>query len=249
MKVFRDIHSYHSSFKTTNSTGFVPTMGALHAGHGSLIAASMRQNDFTVASVFVNPRQFNNPDDFKSYPRNEAADLQQLEEWGVDVAFVPEAKEIYADGYRYQVTESEESKILCGAHRPGHFNGVLTVVLKLFNIVRPERAYFGEKDFQQLRLIQGMVDALHVPITIVPCPTIRETDGLAMSSRNAHLTPQERERAADLPKVLRHAASAEAARAELTRLGFEVDYVEDRWERRLAAATLGKVRLIDNVEL
>jgi pantoate--beta-alanine ligase len=231
------------------SIGFVPTMGALHAGHRSLVEASKRENDKTVVSLFVNPVQFNNPDDFKNYPRTEAEDLCLLEEWGVDFVFIPRAEDMYADGYKFQVTETEDSKVLCGAHRPGHFDGVLTVVLKLFNMVRPTRAYFGEKDFQQLRLIAGMVEALHVPVAIVPCPTVREADGLAMSSRNVRLSPAEREQAAVLPKVLRSAVNAAAAAAELAALGFKIDYVEDRWNRRLAAVHLGNVRLIDNVEL
>lgn len=231
------------------SVGFVPTMGALHEGHRSLVEKSKRENDLTIVSIFVNPTQFNNPDDLKHYPRQEQQDLRMLEQWGADEVFLPRSEDMYADGYKYQVIENDESKILCGAHRPGHFNGVLTVVLKLFNIVRPTRAYFGEKDYQQLRLIQGMVSALHVPVQIIPCPTVREADGLAMSSRNMRLTPAEREQAAVLPKVLRNAPSAQAAFAELNSLGFKVDYVEDRWERRLAAAYIGQVRLIDNVEL
>lgn len=248
MKILR-CQDHFGSAGASETIGFVPTMGALHAGHRSLVEASKRENDLTVVSVFVNPTQFNNPDDLKNYPRTEAEDLRLLEEWGVDIAFLPAAEEIYADAYRFEVTEKEESKILCGAHRPGHFNGVLTVVLKLFNIVQPTRAYFGEKDYQQLRLITEMAKALYLPIEIVPCPTVREADGLVMSSRNVRLTPEERERAAILPKILRTVETAAAARTELELAGFVVDYVEDRWNRRLAAAHLGKVRLIDNVAL
>jgi len=249
MRVLRSLAELRAWRASVLNVGFVPTMGALHEGHGSLAAASRARDANTLVSIFVNPTQFNNPEDLKNYPRTEAADLKLCESWRVDAVFLPRYEDLYADDYRFEVSEKLESKILCGAHRPGHFNGVLTVVLKLFNLVEPDRAYFGEKDFQQLRLIQGMVSALHVPVEIVPCKTVREADGLAMSSRNVHLTPAERELAAALPKVLRTSLTAADAAAELSSLGFVVEYVEEHWGRRLAAAHLGKVRLIDNVEL
>lgn len=250
MKVFRDaasMRAWRLSLKGT--VGFVPTMGALHAGHGSLVEAAKGREDFCVVSIFVNPTQFNDPNDLKNYPRPEADDLRALETWGADAVFLPSPREIYADQYRFKVTESEDSRVLCGAHRPGHFDGVLTIVLKLLNLVAPDRAYFGEKDFQQLRLITDMVKALCVPVEIVPCPTVREADGLAMSSRNVRLSARERELAIHLPKVLMTAPDVMSAWDELSRLGFKVDYVEERWGRRLAAAHLGSVRLIDNVDL
>lgn len=250
MKILSSIQEMKSWRREHNGTiGLVPTMGALHQGHSSLIEASKKHNDKTVVSIFVNPTQFNSQDDLKTYPRTETADIRLLQQLGVDAVFLPVVKEIYASGFDFAITENNESKILCGAHRPGHFDGVLTVVAKLFNIVEPDHAYFGEKDFQQLRLVSGMVQALNIPVDVVACPTLREADGLAISSRNVRLSPMERELAAQLPQVLKKSASAAAAQSELRRLGFEVDYVEDLWGRRLTAVHLGKVRLIDNVEI
>jgi pantoate--beta-alanine ligase len=156
---------------------------------------------------------------------------------------------MYQDGYRYQITEKEFSKLLCGAHRPGHFDGVLTVVMKLLNLAQARRAYFGEKDFQQLELIRGMAQAFFMSVEIVGCPTLREKDGLAMSSRNLLLAPTDREKAPLLAKELRRKGTPEEIRARLNALGFRVDYVEELRGRRFAAAFLGSVRLIDNVSL
>jgi pantoate--beta-alanine ligase len=175
-----------------------------------------------------------------------------LDAAGCDLAFLPRAADIYPDRYRYRVTENELSRRYCGEGRPGHFDGVLTVVLKLLMLVRPERAYFGEKDFQQLRLVEGMTRAFFLDTEIVSCPLVRDADGLAISSRNRLLTAEERARAPTFHRVL--AGSIEQDRStgdaadELTRQGFEVEYVEDHDGRRLAAVRLGKVRLIDNVE-
>lgn len=233
------------------ATGFVPTMGALHEGHLSLVARSMAENARTVASIFVNPAQFDDPDDLARYPRTLDADLAMLEAAGCDTVFLPRAGELYGDGYRYRVTENARSLELEGAARPGHFDGVLTVVLKLLLLVRPERAYFGEKDFQQLRLVDGMARAFFLDTEIVGCPTLREPDGLAMSSRNRLLAPAERAKAPAFHRVLAEtfAAGSPAREAEsaLEREGFGVDYVADRDGRRLGAVRIGKVRLIDNV--
>lgn len=228
------------------TVGFVPTMGALHEGHLSLIEKARREDDSTLVSVFVNPTQFNDPKDLERYPRPLAEDLALLEKAGASAVFLPRAEEVYADNYRFQVTESEDSRVLEGAHRPGHFNGVLTVVLKLFQIAQPTRAYFGEKDFQQLRLIQDMARALFLPLTVVPCATVREADGLAMSSRNRLLSAAEREKAPLIYRALQSPSLVEA-RALLDSAGFRVDYLEERWGRRLIAAHLGGVRLIDNI--
>ncbi len=238
--------TFHSKKK---SVGFVPTMGALHAGHESLLKKSVSENDITVASIFVNRTQFNDPDDYKNYPRTIENDLHVLEKAGVDILFLPKYEEIYNDDYRYRVIENSLSKILCGSSRPGHFEGVLTIVLKLLNIVSPAKAYFGEKDYQQYLLIDGMCKALFMDVEIIPCPTVREKDGLAMSSRNLLLTSDERKTAPNFSKVLRNAKSAALAKARLEELGFKVDYVEDLYKRRFAAAFLGKVRLIDNVQI
>jgi pantoate--beta-alanine ligase len=227
--------------------GFVPTLGALHPGHGSLFAAAARDNDVVLASVFVNPTQFDDPKDFDAYPRTLDTDLALMDASGVTVALVPETHEIYPDDRRYFVRETKVSSLMEGAHRPGHFDGMLTVVLKLLQIAGADRAYFGEKDHQQLELIRGMVHAFFIPTEIVACPTIREADGLAMSSRNARLTPEQRAIAPAFHRVLVSAADTNAARAELEAAGFSVDYVEDRDGRRYGAVRLGNTRLIDNV--
>ncbi len=233
--------------------GFVPTMGALHAGHLSLLQRSMADNAYTVASIYVNPTQFNKTEDLNTYPRTLTQDLAMLEKAGVDAVLLPTYEELYPDGFRYQVTETELSKRFCGAHRPGHFTGVLSVVLKLLNLVAPGRAYFGEKDYQQLLLIRGMAAAFHLPVEIVGCATMREADGLAMSSRNLRLNKEQRKIAAGLYGAINTAKDTVSARAALEHAGFVVDYVEDYTEngvgRRLAAVSLGDVRLIDNVGL
>lgn len=230
------------------SVGFVPTMGALHAGHRALLARARAANDRVVLSIFVNPTQFNDPADLANYPRTLEADLQ-LAAGLVDDVIVPTSAELYPDGYTYRVTEDKFSRELEGAHRPGHFDGVLTVVLKLLNLVAPQRAYFGEKDWQQLRLVEGMVRALLLPVEIVPCPTERAADGLALSSRNRRLSHAARVRAAQFPLLLRTAGSPAAAAAALQAAGFAVDYVEDREGVRLGAVRIENVRLIDNVRL
>jgi pantoate--beta-alanine ligase len=229
--------------------GFVPTMGALHDGHLSLVEHSLAENDRTLVSIFVNPTQFNDPADLDAYPRPLERDLAVLEGAGVDFVLVPNAEEMFADGYRYRVFESELSTVLEGIHRPGHFAGVMTVVLKLLNIACAERAYFGEKDWQQLELVRGLVDAFFLPTDIVACPTVRDSNGLALSSRNAHLRPSDRQHAAKLHYVLTSAATTIDAVKQLADAGFTVDYVEDRNGRRLAAVRFAGVRLIDNVPL
>ncbi len=230
------------------SIGFVPTMGALHAGHEALLARARDENDRVVVSVFVNPSQFNDPGDLAKYPRTLEADVELARPY-VDAVLAPTTEEMYPDGYRYRVAESERSLAQEGAQRPGHFEGVLTVVLKLFNLVQPRRAYFGEKDWQQLQLVRGMVEAFLLPVEIVACPTVRDADGLALSSRNRRLSSGARAKAEAFPRVLRMAPSAEAAVAALRGKGFEVDYVEDDKGVRLGAVRLEGVRLIDNVRL
>lgn len=231
------------------TVGLVPTMGALHDGHLALIRRSADENDVTVVTVFVNAAQFNDPNDLEAYPRTFDDDVRLAAAAGADLVLAPRNADIYPDGYRYRVTENEVSTVLEGAHRPGHFDGVLTVVLKLLNLVRPQRAYFGEKDFQQLLLVRGMVEALLLPVEIVSCPTVRDVDGLALSSRNSRLNPDSRQRASALQRSLAEAPTADAACRRLAEAGFEVDYVEDAWGRRLAAVVLDGVRLIDNIPL
>jgi pantoate--beta-alanine ligase len=230
-----------------HSVGFVPTMGALHAGHASLFGAAGRECDIVLASVFVNPTQFDEKRDFELYPRRMEEDGRLMDAAEVDYVFVPEEAQMYPEGGRYTVSESPFSGQLCGAHRPGHFTGVLTVVMKLLQIAGADRAYFGEKDYQQLELIRGMCEAFFLPTLIVPCPTVREPDGLAMSSRNSRLSADQRARAPLFHGALVQAPTAEGARLQLEAAGFRVDYVEDRPGRRFGAVRLGSTRLIDNV--
>jgi pantoate--beta-alanine ligase len=227
--------------------GFVPTMGALHAGHSSLLEKARAENDIVVLSIFVNPTQFNNPTDLERYPITVKEDLEMATAKGVDYVLHPGAKDMYPNGYKYRVIENEFSQVLCGAHRPGHFDGVLTVVMKLLQLVRPTHAYFGEKDFQQLSLIRGMVESFFMGIEIVPCPTVREADGLAMSSRNRLLSSSAREKAPYFTQVLKSMSDVTRARANLEEAGFTVDYIQEIDGRRYGAVVLDGVRLIDNV--
>lgn len=248
--VLKSIAEYDAFRKSiSGSVGFVPTMGALHAGHASLLKQSATENDATVLSIFVNPTQFNDPKDLEKYPRTFDADFAIAQDCGVAAIFYPDYKEMYPDNYRYVVTENSFSKILCGASRPGHFDGVLSVVMKLLNITKPTRAYFGEKDFQQLRLIEDMVKAFFMPLEIRRGKTLRETSGLAMSSRNTRLSAEGLSKAALIYKTIITAKSANDAKNVLNESGFQVDYLEDIDGRRFVAAFLEGVRLIDNVTI
>lgn len=185
--------------------GFVPTMGALHRGHVSLVEQAVKATDFVVASIFVNPTQFNNPNDLKTYPRTLEQDLAMLEEAGVSLVFVPTVEEVYPEPDTRVFDFGNLDKVMEGEHRPGHFNGVAQVVSKLFNMVNPHKAFFGQKDFQQLAIIRRMVEMLDLKVEIVSCPTVREPDGLAMSSRNMLLNPEQRASAPIISKSLAHA--------------------------------------------
>ena len=225
--------------------GLVPTMGAFHEGHLALIRAARDENEVVVASLFVNPAQFGEGEDLARYPRDEERDARLAAEEGVDVLYVPGADEIYPPGFETWVEVERLGSILEGEHRPGHFRGVATVCLKLFNLVRPRRAYFGQKDAQQVAVVRRMVRDLAVPVEIRVVPTTRDEDGLALSSRNAYLSPDERERALALPRAL-------AARDRSLLNGLEVDYFEEAdFEPRVLAAAVrvGTTRLIDNVVL
>jgi pantoate--beta-alanine ligase len=251
MKIFTSVAEWQIYRKTLQASplGFAPTMGALHRGHLSLLEASREHNALTIVSVFINPEQFDDISDFEAYPSERQKDLELLENAGADVVLLPDAAQIYTDNYRFKVTESDFSQRLCGAHRPGHFDGVLTVVMRLLNLVQPDNAYFGEKDYQQLQLIRDMASAFFMPVNIVACATVREPDGLAMSSRNQHLNEQQRAQAATLYAALTQGRTADDARQMLVGQGFDVDYVEDIANRRVAAARLGNTRLIDNVRI
>jgi len=225
--------------------GLVPTMGAFHDGHLALFRAARGENDAVVASLFVNPAQFGAGEDLERYPRAEERDAQLAEDAGVDVLYVPATEEIYPPGFETWVEVERLGSILEGEHRPGHFRGVATVCLKLFNLVRPRRAYFGQKDAQQVAVVRRMVRDLAVPVEIRVVPTVRDEDGLALSSRNAYLSPEERERALALPRAL-------AARDRSLLNGLEVDYFDEAdFEPRVLAAAVrvGNTRLIDNVVL
>ena len=245
--------------RARGTVGLVPTMGAFHAGHLSLFAAARRECDVVVVSLFVNPAQFDRGDDLEAYPRDEERDREVAERAGVDVLFVPAAEEIYPEGFGTWVDVEPLSRRLEGEFRPGHFRGVATVCLKLFNVVRPQRAYFGQKDAQQTALVKQLVRDLELEIEVRVLPTVRDPDGLALSSRNVRLSADERREALALPRALAAGAAAHraggdavtAARAELD--GLEPDYLEIAdfgHERVLAAAVrVGTTRLIDNVAL
>jgi pantoate--beta-alanine ligase len=237
--------------RLAGSVGFVPTMGALHAGHLSLVEASCNECAHTIVSIYVNPTQFNNPNDLRNYPDTLDADLVLLEKAGVDAVFLPSYDLLYPDNFAYEVDEKILSQNLCGEHRPGHFTGVLTVVMKLLNLVKADAAYFGEKDYQQLALVRGMVDAFFLDTRIVGCPIVREADGLAMSSRNLNLSACDRKKSATFNHVLESAESDDEAIERLKEHGFNVDYVETKDQRRFGAVLMGSpespVRLIDNV--
>ena len=230
------------------AVGFVPTMGALQSGHSELIKRSAAENKVSVVSIFVNPTQFNSQEDLQKYPRTLENDLDMAKTSGASAVLLPTFDEIYPDKYRYKLSESEFSKELCGAERAGHFDGVLTVVMKLLQIVQPQKAYFGEKDFQQLQLISDMVRAFFVRTEIVACSTVREADGLAMSSRNVRLSSAGRELAPVLFRSLGAKTLAEA-RSALLSAGIEPEYLEEHYGRRFIAAFIDGVRLIDNVKL
>ena len=275
MQVIRERDALAAAVAEYRSEGsrvvLVPTMGALHAGHVSLIEAAKRPGTKVVASIFVNPRQFGPNEDLGRYPRREMADIRMLTEAGCDAVWMPSVDTMYPDAFATTIRVSGVSEGFDGAARPGHFDGVATVVTKLFNQVRPDAAYFGEKDFQQIAVIRRMVADLDMGIEIVGVPTQREDDGLALSSRNIYLDADERAKAVALPRALGVAARAIArgedvvavlddARTTLAAAGFEVDYVAladaetlavepaaDRPRRLLAAARMGSTRLIDNV--
>lgn len=262
----------HKNRTDGNSIGFVPTMGCLHQGHCALIRRSAMENDVTVLSIFLNPTQFSCREDYASYPRCREADLAAAEEAGATVVFTPDEKQLYPNGFQTYVDVQELSKPLCGEPRPGHFIGMATIVLKLFNIVGPCKAYFGQKDYQQVCIVKQMVRDLHLEIEIISCPTVREACGLACSSRNARLSAEERIIASEIYRLLEDAADAaseglmdastlyDQISHGLRDAGMEVEYVElvdantllhvDCLEKETLIAVavfIGATRLIDNI--
>ena len=265
MKVSRTIDELRAAlapFRPGGEIGFVPTMGALHAGHVALLGAAREECDVVVASIFVNPAQFGPQEDLDRYPRDAESDERRAREAGVDHLFVPSVDEIYPEGFQTWVEVEDIARGLEGAARPGHFRGVATVCLKLFNVVQPSRVYFGQKDAQQAAVIEQMIRDLAVPVELRVVPTVRDSDGLALSSRNAYLSEAERQAAGAIPSALRAGEDAHreggdaiaAARAAIAREPrVEPDYVElARFDGRLylvVAARVGTTRLIDNVVL
>jgi pantoate--beta-alanine ligase len=250
MKIVRTIAEVREVVQPFSEVGLVPTMGAFHEGHLSLFDAARAESDAVVASLFVNPAQFGPAEDLARYPRDEERDAQAAEEAGVDFLFVPSAEEMYPQGFQTWIDVEDLGQRLEGEFRPGHFRGVATVCCKLFNIVRPRRAYFGQKDVQQAAVVKRVVADLNLDVEIRVLPTIRDEDGLALSTRNAYLSPEEREAALALPRAL---ATKDLTQARELLQGLEVDYVEVAeldGQRVLAAAVrVGDTRLIDNVVL
>jgi pantoate--beta-alanine ligase len=276
VQIIRDLKSLAEAIKTVRQSGeslaLVPTMGALHEGHMTLVRQAKAVADRVIVSIFVNPTQFGPNEDLAAYPRREQADAAMLMAEGCDMVWVPDVATMYPDGFSTTISVSDVTEGYCGAARPGHFDGVATVVAKLFNQIRPDVALFGEKDYQQLAVIRRMVRDLDIQITVTGVETVREADGLALSSRNAYLGPVERAQAAALPGVLHDTAQAltagtavmtalEQGKAALIAAGFiAVDYLAladavtlapldrlDRPARLLVAARIGKARLIDNI--
>ncbi len=261
MKVVRDLPALHTALASLPPLALVPTMGALHAGHLSLVREARRLAGAVAASIFVTPWQFNQADDLARYPRDEAGDLAQLEAAGCDLAWLPSVEAMYPANRATTIEVAGPSEGWEGAHRPGHFRGVATVCAKLFMQTRAAVALFGEKDWQQVQVVRRMAQDLDFSVRILPCPTVREADGLAMSSRNRFLTPAERALApmlyAEMQRVAAGASLAEAT-ARLNAAGFAVDYLAlvepetlrestARPARLIAAAKLGNVRLLDNM--
>jgi len=249
VRITRTIAETRAALSGAGEVGLVPTMGAYHAGHVALFASAREENDVVVASLFVNPAQFGDPRDLDRYPRDETADAAIAEEAGVDVLFVPPVEAMYPLGYETWVDVENASRGLEGDHRPRHFRAVATVCLKLFNIVRPRRAYFGQKDAQQVEVLRRMVRDLDLDLELRVLPIVRDLDGLALSSRNALLSPEERERARALPRAL---ATRDPERARALLDGLDVDYLElAPFDPPVLAAAVrvGPVRLIDNVPL
>ena len=249
MKIYHLISQWQQQRNTLaeeKTLGIVMTMGALHKGHLSLIKQSQKENDLTLVTIFVNPTQFNKQSDFMNYPKTRQQDIELLTMHGVDFLLSPQKEDLYPDHYHYQIQEKLLSQKLCGQSRPGHFEGMLTVVLKLLNIAQATNAYFGEKDYQQLQLIQGMAEAFFIPTNIIGCPTIREEDTLAFSSRNFRLNPVAREKAKFFAQSIRQYQTINTLLPILEQHNIQIDYLEDHDNRRFVAVVIEGVRLIDN---
>jgi pantoate--beta-alanine ligase len=275
VKTKKELQEQLSALRSKGSVGFVPTMGALHQGHISLVEQAVNENAAVVVSIFVNPTQFNDPGDLRRYPRNLEVDLKMLEKTGCTLVFAPEAEEVYPEPDNRKFNFGSLEQVMEGKHRPGHFNGVAQVVSRLFEMTKPDKAYFGLKDLQQLAVIKKLVKMMNLPVEIVPCPIIREKSGLAMSSRNELLSPEERDNASLIYQELRNAQELKAKKTvqqlknqvieDINKNPFlNVEYFEivddenlmpvKNWNDKgvkvgCIAVHCGKVRLIDNIVL
>lgn len=252
MKVLRTIEAWKALQKTftpEKTLGFVPTMGNLHEGHESLLARSIQFCDTTLLSIFINPTQFEKKKDLQTYPKTLEQDLEKAQALGVDFVFLPSAQEIYPNGYTYQVRKLGLCEEMEVKDRAGHFEGVLTVVLKLLLLVKPDYAYFGEKDYQQLELVEGMVREFFIDTAIVRCPTVRDARGIALSSRNAKLSKAGQQLACFFADTLKSASSSEHALSQLEEKNMHVHYIKEKGNRRFGAVTIEEVRLIDNISV
>jgi pantoate--beta-alanine ligase len=273
IRTLKELRVVVAGWKAKGETvGVVPTMGALHQGHLSLVRAAKDECDRAIVTIFINPKQFNNPEDYENYPRTEEEDARKLVSLKADVVYVPDGEQMYPSGFTTTVSVKGITQSLCGAHRSGHFDGVATIVTKLFTQTQADKAYFGEKDYQQLQVVTRLALDLDLPIEVIGCPTIREEDGLAMSSRNLLLSDRARTWAPELHRAMEemvegllsggdHASLKAAAIKRIERAGFsEIEYLDlrtadklelvkkpDQPTRLLAAAWLGGVRLIDNI--
>ncbi|WCR54436.1 MAG: Pantothenate synthetase [Wolbachia endosymbiont of Ctenocephalides orientis wCori] len=251
LKVFKAVKEWttfrKSSLSNMKSIGFVPTMGCLHDGHSSLIKRSVSENDFSVLSIFVNKTQFPEKSGYENYPRTIQEDLEIAEREKVDAVILPADDEMYQDGFHFKVIEDNISLVREGMYRPGHFTGMLTVVLKLLTIVEPNKAYFSEKDYQQYELISGMKEAFFINAEIIPCPIIRDKNGVALSSRNRNLSKKQMDLAKHFPLLLSSKQfSPKQISIKLEELGFKVNYIEEVNGRRYGSVKIGETILIDN---
>ncbi len=248
LKKLTDWQTQKKKISTQGSTlGFVPTMGHLHEGHFSLIRKSQEDNQETLVSIFVNPTQFNCSEDLDSYPQTLADDLKNLRELSVNYILIPTYEEMYPYKTRFCIEENDLSKMIEGQSRPGHFSGVLTVVMKFLQIVNPDRAYFGEKDYQQLQLVKDMVREFFLPVEIIGCPTIRDINGLPLSSRNSKLSSKQYDLVKNFSKLLGKKEPTHEIKKQLTKQSYDLEYIEDFHNRRLGAIRIGDIRLIDNI--
>ena len=250
MKMITSLREWKKIKKSlsSKSIGLVPTMGNLHQGHAHLINQSIRGNDLTIVTIFINPTQFNDKNDLAKYPKTPEKDNILAEKLGVDYLLMPKYKEIYPDNYSFRVASNTDySKILEGAYRPNHFEGMLTIVLKLLLLISPSKIYFGEKDFQQYKLVEKMCKGFLLDVSVVCCQTVRDQNGLPLSSRNTLLSPEELDKASLFSKLLGSSLKPQDIRNQLEQEGFVIDYIEEHDDRIFGAIRFNNIRLIDNI--